>query len=243
MSELDYDATLQRADRPRERSERREGPASPMLALQRLAGNEAVTRGMDEERSPIYDVIERGRGQPLPADTREQMEGTLGADLGSVRVHTDHAAADSARSVNADAYTVGENVVFRPERYEPDTLPGQQRLAHELTHVVQQRNGPVDGTPANGGIKVSDPGDRFEQEATRNAAAFAEGRSGEVATAASASGATSVQRQGEGEGEEEETAQMLSAQRQGEGEEEETAQMLSAQRQGEGEEEEEAPAE
>jgi hypothetical protein len=58
--------------------------------------------------------------------------------------------------------------VFQRDRYDPASEQGRVTLAHELTHVVQQRSGPVDGTDAGGGIKVSDPSDRFEREAVAN---------------------------------------------------------------------------
>jgi hypothetical protein len=97
------------------------------------------------------------------------MEARLGHDFGDVRVHTDAAATESAKAVNAHAYTVGSNVVFQRDRYDPDSAEGRTMLAHELTHVVQQRSGPVDGTPTGGGVKVSDPSDRFEREAAATA--------------------------------------------------------------------------
>ena len=97
------------------------------------------------------------------------MEARLGHDFSDVRVHDDSRAHDSAVGVNANAYTVGSNIVFQRDRYDPSSAAGKVTLAHELTHVVQQRSGPVDGTPAGGGIKVSDPSDRFEREASANA--------------------------------------------------------------------------
>ena len=97
------------------------------------------------------------------------MEARLGHDFSDVRVHDDSRAHDSAVGVNANAYTVGSNIVFQRDRYDPSSADGKVTLAHELTHVVQQRSGPVDGTPAGGGIKVSDPSDRFEREASANA--------------------------------------------------------------------------
>ena len=90
-------------------------------------------------------------------------------DFGDVRVHSDGAAHDSAKSVNAQAYTVGSNIVFQRDKYDPASDAGKHMIAHELTHVVQQRNGPVDGTDAGGGVKISDPSDRFEREAVANA--------------------------------------------------------------------------
>jgi hypothetical protein len=72
--------------------------------------------------------------------------------------------------VRAHAYTVGNDVVFQRDLYRPHTTVGRRMLAHELAHVIQQRSGPVAGTPAPGGIKISDPTDAFEQEAERLAA-------------------------------------------------------------------------
>jgi hypothetical protein len=112
-----------------------------------------------------------GSGQSLDEPVRTDMEARLGHGFGDVRIHTGDAADTSARSVGAHAYTVGSDIVFQRGAYDPGTTAGQTLLAHELTHVVQQRNGPVDGTPAGGGISVSDPSDRFEREAAANAEA------------------------------------------------------------------------
>jgi hypothetical protein len=142
--------------------------------LQRTAGNAAVAQRLagehdEEERSPVHDVVGRGGGRPLDADTRTDMESRLGADFSDVRIHDDARAHDSAVAVNAHAYTVGNDVVFQRDRYDPASQAGRTTLAHELTHVVQQRSGPVDGTPAAGGVRVSNPSDRFEREAAANA--------------------------------------------------------------------------
>lgn len=93
----------------------------------------------------------------------------MGSQFGDVRVHTGGAAAESAKSVNAHAYTVGNDIVFNDGAYDPSSPGGMKTIAHELTHVVQQRSGPVDGTPAAGGVTISDPGDRFERAAAANA--------------------------------------------------------------------------
>ncbi|MGW1258299.1 eCIS core domain-containing protein [Streptomyces sp. NPDC002513] len=152
---------------------------SGMSTLQRTVGNAAVGAALQREaepepeqreaRSSVHDVISSGGGQPLDTDTRTDMEGRLGADFSSVRVHTGSAAYESAKEVGAHAYTVADNIVFQRDSYDPSSHQGRTTLAHELTHVIQQRNGPVDGTEAPGGIRVSDPSDRFEQEASANA--------------------------------------------------------------------------
>jgi hypothetical protein len=143
------------------------GPAG-LIGLQRAVGNAGASALMDEERSPVHDVVASG-GTPLPADVRADMEGRFGQDFGDVRIHNDHAAHESAKSVNAQAYTVGSNLVFQRDKYDPGSDAGKHMIAHELTHVVQQRNGPVDGTDAGGGVRVSDPSDRYEREAVANA--------------------------------------------------------------------------
>src|SRR5262249_43583700 len=72
-------------------------------------------------------------GQPLPSGAWH--------DFSRVRVHTDGKAAESARAVNALAYTVGADIVFAGGQYAPSTASGQRLLAHELAHVVQQSAG------------------------------------------------------------------------------------------------------
>jgi hypothetical protein len=83
-------------------------------------------------------VSSLGPGQLLAPATRAFMQSRFGHDFGNVRVHTDTKAADSARAVNALAYTVGQDVVFGTGQYAPTTAAGRRLLAHELTHVVQQ---------------------------------------------------------------------------------------------------------
>jgi hypothetical protein len=209
--------------------------AGSVLGLQRTAGNGAVVQLLEEERSPVHDVISSG-GRPLEPGVRADMESRLGHDFSDVRVHDDARAADSASAVNAHAYTVGANVVFQRDRYDPSSVEGQTTLAHELTHVVQQRNGPVEGSSAPGGIKVSDPSDRFEREASANAERVMAAPA-PVQTAAATGPA--LQRHAE----EEAPVQGLFVQRDAEqAEEEEPVQGLFVQRAAEDEEEQEAPA-
>ena len=80
----------------------------------------------------------RGGGQPLDPATRAFMEPRFGHDFSQVRVHTDARAAETARAVNARAFTLGREVVFEHGQYAPGTDQGKRLLAHELTHVVQQ---------------------------------------------------------------------------------------------------------
>lgn len=195
-----------------------------LAGLQRVAGNAAVSDLADEERSPVHDVIASG-GAPLSPDLRADMEGRFERDFGDVRVHNDGAAHASAKSVNAQAYTVGANIVFQRDTYDPGSDAGRHMIAHELTHVVQQRNGPVDGTNAGGGVKISDPSDRFERDAVANAdrvmSAPAPAPSSDVQRFSEGDGSASVQRQDAPAEEEEEATAQTFVQRQEEEEAEE----------------------
>ena len=77
-------------------------------------------------------------GKPLDTRLRHDMEQRFGHDFSRVRVHSGVAAEQSARDVNAHAYTVGHNIVFGAGRFAPGTHQGRRLIAHELTHVVQQ---------------------------------------------------------------------------------------------------------
>jgi hypothetical protein len=147
------------------------GRHEALLELQRRAGNAAVLRALqaseEEPRaaarpSHVHDVL-RSTGRPLDDDVREDMESRLGADFSSVRLHTGAMARSSAAEIGARAYTSGEHVVIG------DGGADRHTLAHELTHVIQQRQGDVAGTDHGDGLSISDPGDRFERAAEANA--------------------------------------------------------------------------
>ncbi|NEB92856.1 DUF4157 domain-containing protein [Streptomyces bauhiniae] len=145
------------------------------------------------QRSAVHDVL-RSSGRPLDDATRTDMESRLGADFSDVRIHDNAAARASAVEVGARAYTSGSHVVIGAGGGDAHTL------AHELTHVVQQRRGPVSGTDNGSGLKVSDPSDRFEREAEANATRVLsrppahQGESASGAPGPSAPGAAPVQR-------------------------------------------------
>ncbi|MFD9105209.1 DUF4157 domain-containing protein [Streptomyces virginiae] len=154
--------------------------ASGLLGLQATLGNAVVVQRLKQQphrhgagcgheaeeapvqRSAVHDVV-RAAGRPLDGSTRADMESRLGADFSDVRIHDDSAAKASAAEVGARAYTSGNHVVIGEGGADKLTL------AHELTHVIQQRQGPVAGTDNGAGLRVSDPSDRFEREAESNA--------------------------------------------------------------------------
>jgi hypothetical protein len=118
--------------------------------------NGALATGRELE--PVVRAGVHGGGRPLDPRTRADMEARLGHRFDAVRVHSDERASDSAAALAARAYTVGGNIVVRAGQYAPETTAGRQLLAHELTHVVQQRaapraesliqRAPPDGAPA-----------------------------------------------------------------------------------------------
>lgn len=146
--------------------------ADVLRAAQGGAGNAAVT-GMIARRArtaPAPEQLDTGvpevlnsGGKKLAAPIRAEMESRFSTDFSDVRLHTGTAAARSARAIGARAYTSGSHVVIGPGGGDKHTL------AHELTHVVQQRQGPVAGTDNGAGLRVSNPSDRFEREAESNA--------------------------------------------------------------------------
>jgi len=109
---------------------------------------------------PIVAEVLNSPGQPLDSATSTFMESRFGHDFSQVRVHTDSYAARSARAIDARAYTVGRNIVFGAGQFLPGTQMGRQLLAHELTHVVQQRRSPI---PVARGLSVA--GDFHERQA------------------------------------------------------------------------------
>jgi outer membrane protein OmpA-like peptidoglycan-associated protein len=139
------------------------GLQSELLALQRSAGNKVVSQllqeGSDRKHdvnvaNPAVDSVLSSDGHPLESSTRQSMEALFNEDFSNVRVHTDSDAAESARSVNALAYTAGEDVVFGASQYNPDSKAGHELLAHELAHTVQQRDAGV-AASAGGGTTIS----------------------------------------------------------------------------------------
>ena len=114
---------------------------------------------------PIVHEVLRSAGRPLGPTPRAFMESRFAHDFSRVRVHTGTRAADSAAAVNARAYTVGNDVVFGRDEFNARTWQGQRLLAHELTHVLQQRDAPQ----SDRAVQISDRGGLHEDEAERTA--------------------------------------------------------------------------
>lgn len=148
-----------------------------LLQLQRRYGNRYVQRvlalakkgsGEAETAPDVEQDIQRARGggQALDSGARTRMESAFGADFSGVRVHTDGKADTLNRQLSARAFTTGRDIFFRQGAYNPGSSSGQELLAHELTHVVQQN-----GDRVQHKLTVGQPGDKYEQEADQVARA------------------------------------------------------------------------
>lgn len=138
-----------------------------VLQLQRTIGNQAVQRllgqagptdvkshsstkpsempegvGQAEVPSIVHEVV-RSPGQALEPASRDFMESRFQHDFSAVRVHTGSEAAVAARAIQARAFTVGPNIVFGHGEFAPGTSEGKRLMAHELSHVIQQRSNPM----------------------------------------------------------------------------------------------------
>jgi hypothetical protein len=168
MTERDRERRPQPAQRP---ASSLPGPLSSLARLASSMGNAQFARlvapgggllpgggvspgveGMIRERA--------GRGGRLDSGMASWASERLDPAIPSVSVHTDATADALARSVSAKAFTVRNDVFFAAGAYQPHTAPGRSLIAHELTHVAQQR-----GAPATGPLTVSDPGDALERDA------------------------------------------------------------------------------
>ncbi|MEH2135719.1 eCIS core domain-containing protein [Nostoc sp.] len=137
MKSLDI-STLQREALPEDEEELQ---MKPMVQRQAKAGMAAAP---DLEAS-ISQA--RGGGQAIADNIRKPMEQAFGADFSRVKVHTDGQSDQLNQSIQARAFTTGQDVFFRQGEYNPGSRGGQELLAHELTHVVQQNGGAVQRSP------------------------------------------------------------------------------------------------
>lgn len=122
----------------------------------------------------MHEVL-RSPGRPLDAATRAFFEPRLGYDFGRVRIHADAGAAESARSINARAYTVGTHIAFDSGQFSPNNAAGRCLLAHELAHVAQQGRTSTKPRPV-----ISSPEDICERAAGAIAESVASGARHEV---------------------------------------------------------------
>ncbi|MER7837372.1 DUF4157 domain-containing protein [Streptomyces sp. NPDC096040] len=165
----------------------------PLLALQRTAGNAAVTRAIQlarhehgpdcghetvqrreeqqpsvQRRSSVFDAV-TSPGTPLAPRLQQKAEQAYGVSFAHVRVHDGPVAQRSAEEFGARAYTSGADIVVGSRGADDETM------FHEIDHVHQQSLGPVAGTDNGTGTKVSSPGDAFERASADNGRRMAQG--------------------------------------------------------------------
>ena len=111
-----------------------------ILHMQRTIGNQAVQQLLQQARPDGLETPSAAgaEGAPLPSRLRARLESTAGADLSSVRVHTDALSARAADAMGAVAYTTGRHIHFGAGQFNPGSGEGQQLIAHEVAHTLQQ---------------------------------------------------------------------------------------------------------
>ena len=143
------------------------GGGGPQLQKKSASGS-----GVDATEPAIHvskpeKVLQQlGDGAQLDSNTMTRMNEAFGTSFADVRIHADAQGGALANEHNAHAFAVGSHVAFAPGKYQPGSVEGDALLAHELTHVIQQR-----GATAAPGKDVSTPGDAHEQEADKGAEA------------------------------------------------------------------------
>jgi hypothetical protein len=127
--------SIQRQEIPEEEEELQ---MKPLVQRKSSGGGMAATPELEQSIASA-----KGSGQPIADDVRQPMEQAFGADLSGVKIHTDSKADHLNRSVGARAFTTGQDVFFRQGEYNPGSKDGQELMAHEFTHVLQQNPGVV----------------------------------------------------------------------------------------------------
>jgi hypothetical protein len=157
----------------------------------------SAARGADTTLQPdVSHAVARALESPahsLDAATRAMMEPRFGRDFADIRIHTDHRAEASASAVDANAYTVGRDIVFGPGRYAPHSVEGKRLLAHELTHVMQQAPSLARHAPPQ---RLGATNDAFEAEAQRAAESMPHAAAAIASTRALSSQSRVIQRDG-----------------------------------------------
>lgn len=149
-------------------------PVKPAQTLHRRAESTAPV----SSTKAVDNALKSSASQPLPTRNKNRLESSFGASLSGVRVHTDSAADRAAESVQAKAFTTGQDVYFRTGQFQPGSAAGDHLLAHEVAHTVQQGNsaGGISLKAEQSDWQVSQPSDFHEREADRAADAAVSGK-------------------------------------------------------------------
>lgn len=115
-------------------------PSITKLIIQKKPDEPGVAIS-EEKDHEITQSITNSKGEKMPKNLQSQMENTFNYDFDHVKIHDNKNADFASKSIQAKAFTTGEDIYFKENKYKPDTTEGNHLLAHELTHVVQQNNG------------------------------------------------------------------------------------------------------
>ena len=150
------------------------------LGRQHIDEGTTVQQQASQVPESVYEVL-ASEGESLDSEAQAFMGTRFGHDFSRVRIHADGRAAESARAVQAQAYTVGQDVVFDTGKYAPRTTQGQWLLAHELTHVVQQEGLPTESEE----LSIGEPTSSLELAASATAGQVIAGQPGAISPQAS----------------------------------------------------------
>jgi len=153
--------------------QRADGNQSAQRMVQRMVEGQAPAT-QSNVRGQGGDIAARlqsraGLGQNLDSGVQGRLEEHFGVTLYDVGVHTDTEANALCSNLQAGAFTLGEDIFFAEGAYSPGTEQGDRLIGHEVTHVLQQAAGPVDGGEPVGGLSISHPDDKFERAADKSA--------------------------------------------------------------------------
>jgi hypothetical protein len=133
------DKKLMRVEEKKEEDKKLQREPEKKEEDKKLQKKEAGSSTASTANVSTYIGSLQGKGNMLSPVTNQFFSSRIGYDFSKVRVHTDKEAAESAKSVNAKAYTIGNNIVFNEGQFNTESQEGKKLLAHELTHVVQQK--------------------------------------------------------------------------------------------------------
>jgi hypothetical protein len=145
---MEMDGSSEQADRDDETAPRRQ-PETPVSLSESVSSSSGSGNVSGDTESLVRSGVQGG-GKPLPGATRSEFESRMGADFSDVRMHTGTKADEGARSIGAEAYTMGSDIAFADGKYNPESTSGQTLLAHELTHVMQQGGAAKSRSPSHG---------------------------------------------------------------------------------------------
>ncbi|MGG1157711.1 DUF4157 domain-containing protein [Brevibacillus formosus] len=143
--------------------QRKASHTSHILSLQKTLGNQAVQRVLSRTPLQKSENLSSGSGRSLPDSVQAKMEKAFHTDFSDVQIHPESSVASQ---IGAIAFAQGNDIHFAPGTYQPETQSGRQLLGHELTHVVQQRQGRVKTNVPDASLPINDD-PALEAEADR----------------------------------------------------------------------------